>query len=81
MPIFYVKALFKCEGIEQSKSGYVMAETIADAMSWAGDRIRTYGLRIDIHHMECSRRQEQLMAEECYAQQPVEHWDKLFSNR
>jgi len=78
MRIFYVRARFKLNGQSESKSGYVLALTMADALSYAGDKIRTYG-KVDIFHIEGHRRSENQKAGQAAKEQPADHWDKLFS--
>jgi len=79
MHIYYVKARFKLDGDEASKQGYILAKSVFDAFQFAGDKIRTYGKKVDIHFMEGDLRNEQLNVVECAKKQPKDHWDKLFS--
>jgi pyrimidine operon attenuation protein/uracil phosphoribosyltransferase len=78
MHIYYVKARFMLNGSNQSKAGYVLAEKLSEALSFAAAKIRTYG-KVDITFMECDLRNEQLQVEERAAKQPADHWDKLIS--
>jgi len=78
MYIFFIRALFTLKGKTESKSGYVLAETMAEAIAFAGDKIRTYG-KVDIFHMEGHRRSENQKAAEAAKEQPADHWDKLYS--
>lgn len=79
MHIYYVKARFRISGKEHSKQGYVLAEKIADAMTFAGDKIRTYDKTVDIHYMEAHRMEEQLKVVERAGKQAEDHWDKLYT--
>jgi len=79
MNIYYVRALFRMGGAEQSKAGYVLADTILEATYFACDKIRTYGLAVDIQHIEADLRKDELQVTESAKAQPPDHWDKLYS--